>query len=492
MFSPILSKYINKYIDKYNDTDVGKNVLPMFIIPIFLIYTKKEIYDVYSFISNFFSNPNIISIIYKVHKKEITTIDNKKNSSVRIKKKTSSRYNAICYYINQHFEKIIGGKKYCEQLFDEAYVTSLAEGETIIIDADKQIYCKFEEFSSINIFIKYSFNKNNEKNEKNKKICYQILEKFLLECEIEYLEHKKNSFIGKQVLIKYNIEENHIIKDFVCSKSIEKNLYIEKKDELIKYIDQFNSESDNIESNQKYDKMGYTHKAIIMLHGPPGTGKTSTIKTILKRTKRHGVLVNFGQFKTCADFEHIFMNTIYNNVNIPLKKLCFIFEDIDGYLNSNILFKREFRENDENNKLEGDDLIKYLASSINSNKKKEEFGEQDLCFSFILNLFDGVQELKDIMIIFTTNHINKFDEALLRPGRIDFTLELEYPNKNMIIDVVMNCYDIDDINIINEIDLIKEIRDKLISVAEIQSICFTTLLIEEAIKKIIFSQNNNN
>lgn len=56
----------------------------------------------------------------------------------------------------------------------------------------------------------------------------------------------------------------------------------------------------------------------------------------------------------------------------------------------------------------------------------------------------------------------------------------------------MNCYNIDDINIINEIDLIKKIKDKLISIAEIQSICFTTLLIEEAIKKIIFSQNNNN
>src|SRR6185312_1787990 len=42
----------------------------------------------------------------------------------------------------------------------------------------------------------------------------------------------------------------------------------------------------------------------------------------------------------------------------------------------------------------------------------------------VLNVLDGVMELDDAIIILTTNHIEKLDPALIRPGRMDMTLHM--------------------------------------------------------------------
>jgi chaperone BCS1 len=47
-------------------------------------------------------------------------------------------------------------------------------------------------------------------------------------------------------------------------------------------------------------------------------------------------------------------------------------------------------------------------------------------FSGLLNAIDGVIPLDDVLIIITTNHIEKLDQALLRPGRIDVVKEIGY------------------------------------------------------------------
>ena len=45
--------------------------------------------------------------------------------------------------------------------------------------------------------------------------------------------------------------------------------------------------------------------------------------------------------------------------------------------------------------------------------------------SDLLEAFDGVLEMKGRMMVLTTNHFEKLDPALIRPGRIDLTLELK-------------------------------------------------------------------
>ena len=46
-----------------------------------------------------------------------------------------------------------------------------------------------------------------------------------------------------------------------------------------------------------------------------------------------------------------------------------------------------------------------------------------------LSEMDGLEELKGVVVIGTTNRLDLVDEALLRPGRFDFLLELPKPDE---------------------------------------------------------------
>jgi SpoVK/Ycf46/Vps4 family AAA+-type ATPase len=50
----------------------------------------------------------------------------------------------------------------------------------------------------------------------------------------------------------------------------------------------------------------------------------------------------------------------------------------------------------------------------------------------ILELWDGIREASGRIMIVTSNHYDKLDPALRRPGRIDITLELAYATREVI------------------------------------------------------------
>ena len=54
--------------------------------------------------------------------------------------------------------------------------------------------------------------------------------------------------------------------------------------------------------------------------------------------------------------------------------------------------------------------------------------------SDLLEAFDGVLEMKGRMLIMTTNHVEKLDPALIRPGRVDSSLEFKKCEKKEIVE----------------------------------------------------------
>lgn len=48
----------------------------------------------------------------------------------------------------------------------------------------------------------------------------------------------------------------------------------------------------------------------------------------------------------------------------------------------------------------------------------------------ILNTLDGIDKIEDVVSIFTTNKIKMFDDAFLRPGRIDKVITYRLPTKD--------------------------------------------------------------
>ena len=62
--------------------------------------------------------------------------------------------------------------------------------------------------------------------------------------------------------------------------------------------------------------------------------------------------------------------------------------------------------------------------------------DDKITLSFILNIIDGIRETPGRILIITSNNYDSLDTALIRPGRIDLTLEM----KNANIDVIKDMY----------------------------------------------------
>jgi len=55
--------------------------------------------------------------------------------------------------------------------------------------------------------------------------------------------------------------------------------------------------------------------------------------------------------------------------------------------------------------------------------------------SAILNTIDGVASQEGRILIMTTNHITRLDEALIRPSRVNMKVELGLANNEMTADI---------------------------------------------------------
>ncbi|KAE9164153.1 hypothetical protein PF004_g29919 [Phytophthora fragariae] len=191
-----------------------------------------------------------------------------------------------------------------------------------------------------------------------------------------------------------------------------KNLFFDEKPQLLQLLDSFMARSG------KFAVKGFPYKLGLLLHGPPGTGKTSLIKAVAQYTKRHIVTISLGKVKTNQEL----MNDLFDlrfvvegvdlPVNMTFEDVVFVMEDIDCA--ASVVMARE-------NKPEASRRQRKRLSSSSS-----EFDKLNL--SGLLNVLDGVIDCPGRIVIMTTNHPEKLDPALIRPGRVNKKLMLGYMN----------------------------------------------------------------
>ncbi|KAG6610979.1 mitochondrial chaperone BCS1-B [Phytophthora cinnamomi] len=199
-----------------------------------------------------------------------------------------------------------------------------------------------------------------------------------------------------------------------------KNLFFDEKPQLLQLLDSFMARSG------KFAIKGFPYKLGLLLHGPPGTGKTSLIKAVAQYTKRHIVTISLGKVKTNQEL----MNALFDlrfavegvdlPVNMTFEDVVFVMEDIDCA--ASVVMARE-------NKPEASRRQRKRLSSSSSASDK-------LNLSGLLNVLDGVIDCPGRIVIMTTNHPEKLDPALIRPGRVNKKLMLGYMNSAQVQNMI--------------------------------------------------------
>ncbi len=152
----------------------------------------------------------------------------------------------------------------------------------------------------------------------------------------------------------------------------------EIKDKIVTKLRNF------LASSHIYDKYGRTWKRVHLFHGPPGSGKTSTVLALASLMG-----YNIAKLTVTPQMNSQHIETLFGS----LPQMTFLLlEDVDA-----LFIKRE------------------AAGSVD--------------FSTLLQCMDGLTTQRGMILFMTTNHKNKLDSAFIRPGRVDLSVEFHPPGR---------------------------------------------------------------
>ena len=262
-----------------------------------------------------------------------------------------------------------------------------------------------------------------------------VTENYLKSIEDERFNKK---FIYTLAKTKYEEQKYECWSEcvFESSKTFD-NLFFEGKADIIYKLNFF------VNNKAWYYKMGIPYTIGIGLHGPPGTGKTSLIKCVANMLNRHVINLSLKIIKTKRQLDEFFFEDRYNVANkkgnVGFSDKIIVIEDIDCI--GEIVLKRD---NGKKKSWSGGNIdLNSLTTKSNVNvgevlksmvdqKNEDELlkvckaqsDEEPITLDDILNLWDGLRETPGRVLIISSNCYGDLDPALIRPGRIDITLEL--------------------------------------------------------------------
>lgn len=155
----------------------------------------------------------------------------------------------------------------------------------------------------------------------------------------------------------------------------------DQKRDILRKITEFSNR------REWYRKKGLTYKTSFLFYGPPGTGKTTLAKLLAAHFKKDVYLLDLSQHSN---------NSLVDALAAIKPGSIVLLEDVDQA--GGAVKNRDKKK----------DLVEAIGDSMSY-----------LTMSGMLNAFDGVIGLDDLIVIMTTNKPDDLDDAIRRKSRID-------------------------------------------------------------------------
>jgi len=226
---------------------------------------------------------------------------------------------------------------------------------------------------------------------------------------------------------------------FESSKTFD-NVFFPEKEKIVSRLEFF------LDNETWYAERGVPYTLGFLLHGLPGSGKTSTIKAMANLTQRHIESVPLKNIKSIDDLYKVFYGPTINKKVIPVNKRIYVLEDIDAASLKDTVKKRDsfqISKEEDGGSDSGIETPKSVDKEKDSNNGifiVKESEEKKLTLADLLEVFDGVMEMKGRIMVITTNHPEKLDPALIRPGRVDVNVQFGHCQPDDVLDIFNNFY----------------------------------------------------
>ncbi|KAI0169034.1 BCS1 N terminal-domain-containing protein [Hypoxylon sp. FL1284] len=174
-----------------------------------------------------------------------------------------------------------------------------------------------------------------------------------------------------------------------------------------------------------YANRGIPYRRGYLLHGPPGTGKSSLSLALSGFFKMRIYIVSLSSIT--ANEETL------ASLFAELPRRCVVLlEDIDT---AGLTHTRDGVQPQNQSAGDGSDMVPGQITPGNGNTNNNNNNNNNvpgrLSLSGLLNILDGVASQEGRVLIMTTNHRDQLDSALIRPGRVDMIVEFGLADEGM-------------------------------------------------------------